>query len=122
MSSGSDVARAIAALKAGRPATIHGAKDLTILPVETATSELLDLLDPDAKASLLISGARAAALSLANLRDAADPGRPVLIARAEWVDVEAAAALADPGQDLSRSPIGPLQPIPVEDEGVAIAA
>jgi GTP cyclohydrolase II len=69
-----------------------------------------------------MSGARAAALSLANARDAADPARPVLIERASWLDAEAALALADPGQDLARAPIGPLRPIPVRDEALAAAA
>jgi GTP cyclohydrolase II len=69
-----------------------------------------------------MSGARAAALSLANARDAADPARPVLIERASWLDAEAALALADPGQDLARAPIGPLRPIPVRDETLAAAA
>ena len=63
---------------------------------------LLDLLDPRAKAPLLISGARAAALSLANLRDAADPGRPVLIARADWLDARGRA-----GAGRSRARPGP---------------
>ena len=40
------------------------ASSLTILPVETASDELLHLLDPEGKAPLLLSGARAAALSL----------------------------------------------------------
>ncbi|HEY0164585.1 MAG TPA: GTP cyclohydrolase II, partial [Sphingomicrobium sp.] len=80
------------------------------------------LLDPRGTATLLLSGARAAALSLANARDAADPARPVHIARAEWLDAGAALALADPGQDLARAPLGPLQPVPLDDEGLAGAA
>ena len=95
---------------------------LPILPVETATNELLQLLDPEGKAPLLLSGARAAALSLANERDAADPARPVLVERCAWLDADAALALADPGQDLARPPIGPLQPIPLADEALARAA
>jgi GTP cyclohydrolase II len=79
--------------------------------VETATPELLDLIDPDRKAKLLISGQRAAALALANLRDAADPARPVLIERAEWLGTDSALALADPGRDLDRGPVGPLKPV-----------
>ena len=112
-------ARAVAALKAGRAVTIDGAP---ILAVETATRELLELLDPAGRASLLLSGARAAALSLGNDRDAADPARPVVVARAEWLDADAALALADPGQDLARAPIGPLQPIPLADEALARSA
>jgi GTP cyclohydrolase II len=108
------IRRAIAALRAGRPVKIEGAEPIAILAVETATAELLDILDPDRKARLLISGERAAALSLANLRDAADPSRPVLVERAPWIDAETALALADPGRDLDRSPIGPLHPAPLD--------
>jgi GTP cyclohydrolase II len=116
------IRRAIAALKAGRPVRIEHGEGLVILPVETATDELLQLLDPEGKAPLLLSGARAAALSLANERDAADPARPVLVERCPWLDAEAALALADPGQDLARAPIGPLQPIPLADEALARSA
>jgi GTP cyclohydrolase II len=90
------VSRAIAALRAGRPVRIDDARGLTVAAVETATPELLDLLDPSGTAQLLISGERAAALSLANARDAADPSEPVAIERAEWIDASAALALADP--------------------------
>ena len=122
MTGGSTVRTAIAALRAGRPATITDTSRLTVLPVETATSELLALLDPQRKAPLLISGARAAALSLANLIDAADPERPVLIERSEWLDADVAAALVDPGQDFERAPIGPLHPIALGNEASAQAA
>jgi len=119
----SRIRRAIAALKAGRPVRIEGgAGSVAILPVETATAELLEMLDPGSKAPLLLSGARAAALSLANERDAADPARPVLVERCSWLDAQAALALADPGQDLARAPIGPLRPVPVPDEALASAA
>jgi GTP cyclohydrolase II len=117
------IRRAIAALRAGRPVRIEGgAASVAILPVETATAELLEMLDPDSKAPLLLSGARAAALSLANEREAADPARPVLVERSSWLDSGAALALADPGQDLARAPIGPLQPLAVADQGLATAA
>jgi GTP cyclohydrolase II len=117
------IRRAIAALKAGRPVRIeHGEAALGILPAETATDELLALLDPEKTAPLLLSGARAAALSLGNERDAADPARPVLVEGCAWLDAEAALALADPGQDLARAPIGPLQPVPLADEDLARAA
>ena len=99
-----------------------GSASLAILPVETATAELLEMLDPKSKAPLLLSGARAAALSLANEREAADPARPVLVERASWLDAEAAVALADPGRDLERAPIGPLQPLPVAEGVLATAA
>ena len=108
------IRRAIAALRAGRPVRIEGAEPIAILAVETTTAELLAILDSDRKARLLISGERAAALSLANLRDAADPSRPVLVERAPWIDAETALALADPGRDLDRGPIGPLHPVPLD--------
>ena len=114
--------QAIAALRAGRPARIEGEEPVTIVSVETGTAELLELLDPGREAELLISGARAAALSLANLREAADPTEPVLIARSEWLDVETAKALADPGRDLDRGPTGPLQPVPCTSTPAAKAA
>jgi GTP cyclohydrolase II len=108
------IRRAIAALRGGRPVRIEGAEPIAVLAVETTTPELLDIADPRREARLLISGERAAALSLANLRDAADPVRPVLVERAPWLDANTAMALADPGQDLERGPIGPLHPVPLD--------
>jgi GTP cyclohydrolase II len=35
----------------------------------------------------------------------------VVIARAPWLDAATALAIADPGRDLDRGPIGPLQPV-----------
>jgi GTP cyclohydrolase II len=107
----SPVRKAIAALRAGRPVRIEGDGPITVAAVETATPELLAILDPGRKATLLISGERAAALSLANLKDAADPVQPVLIEQSQWLDPEAALALADPGRDLDRGPVGPLHPV-----------
>lgn len=114
--------KAIAALRAGRPVRIEGSAPIVVVAVETATPELLAILDPDGEARLLISGARAAALSLANLRDAADPAQPVLIDRASWLDAATAQALADPGRDLDRAPLGPLQPVPCDCAETAKAA
>jgi GTP cyclohydrolase II len=105
------VERAIAALRAGRAIRIEGPKPLTILSIETATPQLLELLDPNSKAPLLLSGLRAAALSLANEREAADPHQPVLVEREPWLDSDAALALADPAQDFARAPVGPLTPL-----------
>jgi GTP cyclohydrolase II len=104
----------IAMLRAGRAVRIAGPIEIAVLAVETATHELLDLLDPDGHARLVISGERAAALHLANERDAADPAAPVIIARAAWLDSAAALAIADPGRDLDRPPIGPLQAVAAE--------
>jgi GTP cyclohydrolase II len=82
-----------------------------VLAVETASQEILGLLDPGRSAKLLISGERAAALNLANERDAADPGAPVVLGHANWLDAATALAIADPGRDLDRAPIGPLHPV-----------
>ena len=114
--------RAIAALRGGRPVRIEGSTSIGITAVETATPELLDILDPERKARLLISGHRAAALSLANVREAADPTQPVLVDRADWLDTDAALALADPGRDLERGPMGPLHPAPLDCAECASAA
>jgi len=113
---------AIAALRAGRPVRIDGPEPRVIVAVETATLELLALLDSDNRARLLISGERAAALALANERDAADPASPVLIERNDWLDASAALAIADPGRDLDRGPIGPLQPVHMDCARAAEAA
>jgi GTP cyclohydrolase II len=111
--------RAIAALRAGRPV---GVGALTVLSVETGSNAMLDLLDPNATAPMLISGERAAALGLANTAEGTDPAHPVEVARCPWLDREAALALADPGQDGSRPPIGPLQPEPLGQREAADAA
>jgi GTP cyclohydrolase II len=100
---------------------IDGAEAIAIAAVETASAELIGLLDPDSQAPLLISGERAAALNLANARDAADPAAPVLIERSPWLDAATALAIADPGRDLDRGPIGPLQPISARSLEASIA-
>jgi GTP cyclohydrolase II len=106
--------------------TIEGAGPIAILAVETATPELLDLVDAERRARLLISGERAAALSLANLREAADPASPVLIERSDWLDADTARSIADPGLDFARAPLGPLHPLLMDCEvsakaGLALA-
>ena len=113
---------AIAALRAGRPVRIAGTQDFSAAAVETTTQELLDARDPEHRARLIISGNRAAALKLANERDAADPEAPVLIARSPWLDAAAALALADPGRDLDRAPMGPLEPVTCQSAEAASAA
>ncbi|HEY8592302.1 MAG TPA: GTP cyclohydrolase II [Sphingomicrobium sp.] len=111
MTGGEAVRRAIALLRAGRPVRIIGSADFTAAAVETTSAELLELRDAGRTARLLISGNRAAALKLANERDAADPANPVIIERAPWLDAAAAKAIADPARDLDRGPLGPLQPV-----------
>ena len=102
------VARAIAALRGGRPIRIE---NVYFLSLETATAAMIALVDPRGEARLLISGTRAAALGLANLANAADAARPVLLARSAWLDGPSAMALAAPINDFSRGPIGPLEPV-----------
>jgi len=108
--------RAIAALRAGRAI---GLGAMSLLAVETATTALLDLLDPDQRARLLLSGTRAATLGLGNERAAADPAAPVMLARRAWLGQDEAMALADPGRDLDRAPIGPLEPF--ESDAIELA-
>ena len=122
MSSAGPVEQAIATLRAGRPIRIDGPQPIAVAAVETTTADLLALLDPSQRAPLLISGERAAALSLANTRDAADPAQPVLVERAQWLEVAAAKALVDPGRDLDRGPLGPLTPVPCSSAPAAQAA
>ncbi|WP_294122265.1 GTP cyclohydrolase II [Sphingomonas sp.] len=119
MSETSAIERAIAALKAGRPVQVGSE---TVLSVETASEAMLELVDPDGCAPLLISGPRAMALGLANEREAADPTHPVEVNHCEWLDRESARALADPGRDFDRGPLGPLEAIPVEHPDCAKAA
>ncbi|HEX8937612.1 MAG TPA: GTP cyclohydrolase II [Sphingomicrobium sp.] len=120
--SGGAVRTGIAMLRAGRAVQIVGSVPIAVLAIETATQELLDLLDPTHEARLMISGERAAALHLANERAAADPGAPVVIGHAPWLDAATALAIADPGRDLEREPIGPLQPIMTDCVETARAA
>jgi GTP cyclohydrolase II len=122
LSSAGLVEQAIATLRAGRPIRIDGPQPIAVAAVETTTADLLALLDPSQRAPLLISGERAAALSLANTRDAADPAQPVLVERAQWLDVASAKALVDPGRDLDRGPLGPLTPVPCSSAPAAQAA
>jgi GTP cyclohydrolase II len=115
----SEAARAIAALRAGRPVTIDS---LTVLSVETAPDTLLAELDPQAAARVLVSGARAAALGLGNQREAAAPARPAVIARSEWLTPAIVRQLADPGADYSRIVPGPLTCSAFDDVEPALAA
>jgi len=98
-------------LRSGRPIRIEDTQEITVAAVETMTQELLDLRDPNHKARLMLSGHRAAALKLANEREAADPNAPVIIERTDWLDCATALEFADPGRDLDRGPVGPLHPV-----------
>jgi GTP cyclohydrolase II len=112
------VAGAIEALRRGRPVTIEG---FGYLAVEIADAEALARFDAAGPADLLISGHRAAILKLANQRDAA-PAGPVRILRTPWLDLAAAAAVADPSLDLDTPLKGPFRTAPVENPAAAAAA
>ena len=94
----------------------------TILSVETGTQAMLDLVDPDRRAPMLISAQRAMALGLGNERDAAVDSGPVEVRRCDWLDHGSALSLADPGRDFDRGPLGPLTAIPVGQADDANAA
>ena len=100
--------RAIAALRGGRAV---GVGAIAVLAVETATGPMLDLLDPEQRACLLLTGPRGAALGLGNKLEAADSDAPVLVARTSWLDRFTALSLADPAHDFERAPSGPLEPL-----------
>jgi GTP cyclohydrolase II len=118
-----DAARAIDALRRGWPVRIDGADGgLTLLAVERADDVRLATFDPDGKAELLLSAERGAILKLANQRDAATPGQPVLIERVPWLDLPAATALADPANDLATPFKGPYRTRSVAQIEAASAA
>ncbi|WP_116091404.1 GTP cyclohydrolase II [Sphingomonas crusticola] len=110
MSDPRDAARAIDALRRGWPVRIDGSDGgLVLLAVERADDARLAAFDPDGTAELLLSAERGAILKLANQRDAATPGQPVLIERVPWLDLPAALALADPANDLANPFKGPYR-------------
>ena len=100
---------------------------MAVASIETATSETLALLDADSTAPLLISGQRAAALSLANARDAADPeaevaGAGAIVAlQAEIAALRAeiralSGGVAAAGEQHRPAPDGPSAPPPAHTE------
>jgi len=116
-------ARAIDALRRGWPVAIAGnAGTLNLLAVEAADEGRLAEFDPAGSADLLISAARAVTLKLANQIDAAHPERPVLVARAPWIDLAGAMALADPALDLATPLKGPYRTLPIVAGDAATAA
>jgi GTP cyclohydrolase II len=116
-------ARAIDALRRGWPVAIAGDDGrIALLPVETADDTRLAAFDPDGSANILLSSGRAATLKLANQRDAATPGLAVAVARAPWLDLPTAIALADPALDLANPLHGPYRAIPVDAPDAAAAA
>jgi GTP cyclohydrolase II len=113
------IEQAIAALRCGRPVAIGAS---SFLSVETASEAMLALLDPEHRASLLLSSERAFALGLGNEREAARHEGPVEVRHSAWLDRTTARALVDPARDFDRAPIGPLTPIPIANGAEAEAA
>jgi GTP cyclohydrolase II len=116
--SGRDVARAIDALRRGWAVAID---NVSFLAVETADQEALEEFDGGERAGLLISGNRAATLKLTNQREAV-PAEPVLIERSPWLDLTAAAGVADPARDLAAPMKGPFRTVDLAFPGAARAA
>lgn len=111
-----DTARAIDALRRGWAIGLAlESGPVALLPIETADATRLAAFDPDAAAPVLLSAGRAATLKLSNQIAAAAPDCPVLIARAPWLDFDAAVALADPQLDLRTPWKGPYQAVPLAD-------
>jgi GTP cyclohydrolase II len=113
------VARAIDAIRRGWPVAVGG---LALLAIETADAGGLASFDPEGSADILIGAGRAATLKLANQIEAADPERPVRIARAPWIDLDVATAVADPGRDLATPMKGPFRAAPLGEPDAAAAA
>lgn len=119
---GRAAARAIDALRRGWPVAIRGNEStLTLLAIETADETRLAGFDPNGSADILISAARAATLKLANQIEAAQPEKPVLVARAPWIDLSGAVALADPALDLATPFKGPFRAIACPEPDAAAA-
>lgn len=120
---GRNAARAIDALRRGWPVRLvadDGA--IRLMAIEGADAVTLADFDPDAKADILISAARAETLNLANQLAAADPERPVLIARTLWIDADIATSIADPVRDLGSPLKGPFRARPLVSPHAAQAA
>lgn len=117
-------ARAVDALRRGWEVTIADADAaLALLAIETADTGRLAAFDPDGQADILLSAARAETLKLANQREAAGGGA-TRIARAPWIDLPAAVALADPALDLAvplKGPFRAVAPGAAEAAGAALA-
>ncbi|HWU01842.1 MAG TPA: GTP cyclohydrolase II, partial [Novosphingobium sp.] len=108
------VALALDALRHGW--AIRVGEAFTLVPADTG-------FGADVRASrMLISGARAATLNMANQRDAAEPDAPVMIRAAEPFDLPLARAIADPALDLAHPMKGPFAACAIADAQAAVAA
>ncbi len=112
-------ARAVDALRRGWPVTI-GTR--AFLAVETADELRLAAFDTKGPADIVLAASRAATLKLANQFAAADANGPVTVARAQWIDLPAARALADPATDLAHPLQGPFRVVETPEPKATIAA
>ena len=112
-------ARAIDALRRGWPVQVGS---LRLLPVETADALRLAAFDSENRADILLAGSRASTLKLTNQRAAADADAPVTVARAPWIDLAGARAMADPATDLANPFQGPFRALETGDRESAQAA
>jgi GTP cyclohydrolase II len=120
-----EVARGIDALRRGWPIVmVDGAERLILLPIETADAERLAHFAPDGRFDVLLSPERAATLTLANQRPAADAGSSgaVRVAHVPWLDLDTATALADPARDLSTPLKGPFRSVEAGSPALSSAA
>lgn len=119
------VARATDELRRGEPVRIiDGARALTVLAAELATSESLAALETHQRSDLIITPERAATLRLMNQRPAAAaaPGDAVVVVRAPWLDLVASLAAADPASDLDTPLKGPFPTRAAGDDATAARA
>ena len=108
--SGSDLALARAAddLRRGEIVTIaDGAVLLDVLAAELATPASLAALEAGGRADLVLTPERAATLHMLNQREAAGTDA-VFVTRADWLDLVASVAAADPASDLETPLKGPF--------------
>lgn len=105
---------ALAACDALRRGQVVGVGGLAVLSAELADAASLAVLEVRARANLLITAQRAAALKLANQIGAAvaEP-EPVLVLRPDWLDLAASRAVADPVLDLAMPMKGPFRTRPL---------
>jgi GTP cyclohydrolase II len=113
------VARAIDALRRGWSVAVG---EMRLLPIETVDALRLAEFDPDARADILLAGSRAATLKLTNQLAAAQGDAPVTVARAPWIDLAGARALADPATDLANPFQGPFRAVATSEPVSARAA
>ncbi|WBO22570.1 GTP cyclohydrolase II [Sphingomonas abietis] len=118
-----EVARGIDALRRGWPIVIgEGDARVTLLAIETSDTGRLATFAPDGRHDVLLSGERAATLTLVNQLPAADARAGVRIAQVPWLDLDTATALADPAQDLSSPLKGPFRTLPIANPALTTAA